>query len=335
MNQGNPPPNWYPDPRGEAELRYWDGSQWTEHTHSGQQAGGGETVAAQVPQSAPPPSTAPPPQSAPPPAATAAGPQGAYGHGPGPAGATGTAPGSSGGGNKKLPLIIGGALAAVALLVVLGIVLLGGSDEPTEEDRVRDAAEEILTTEGKGACTKLATQDFVEKSTGQEGDAAFEECDNDPGKLSESSDISKVEVDGSQATVEAKAEGGELDGEEVELSLLKQEDEWKLDDIIRPALLEGEKAEPAVLNTVLNFGSSEGPKACAYLTFSKLKELGGVSGCETQFANATSANYSPDDVSITGTDATVTVTESKQNKTINFTLKHEAGNWKIADFKQE
>jgi uncharacterized RDD family membrane protein YckC len=24
--------NWYPDPRGEARLRYWDGSSWTEHT---------------------------------------------------------------------------------------------------------------------------------------------------------------------------------------------------------------------------------------------------------------------------------------------------------------
>ena len=24
------PPGWYPDPRGEAEQRYWDGSAWTE-----------------------------------------------------------------------------------------------------------------------------------------------------------------------------------------------------------------------------------------------------------------------------------------------------------------
>jgi DNA uptake protein ComE-like DNA-binding protein len=26
------PPDWYPDPKGEARLRYWDGSNWTEHT---------------------------------------------------------------------------------------------------------------------------------------------------------------------------------------------------------------------------------------------------------------------------------------------------------------
>lgn len=26
------PADWYPDPQGEARLRYWDGASWTEHT---------------------------------------------------------------------------------------------------------------------------------------------------------------------------------------------------------------------------------------------------------------------------------------------------------------
>jgi hypothetical protein len=29
---GGAAPDWYPDPRGEKRLRYWDGSQWTDHT---------------------------------------------------------------------------------------------------------------------------------------------------------------------------------------------------------------------------------------------------------------------------------------------------------------
>lgn len=28
----SPPANWYPDPSGQARLRYWDGARWTEHT---------------------------------------------------------------------------------------------------------------------------------------------------------------------------------------------------------------------------------------------------------------------------------------------------------------
>lgn len=29
---GQPAPDWYPDPQGQARLRYWDGSQWTDQT---------------------------------------------------------------------------------------------------------------------------------------------------------------------------------------------------------------------------------------------------------------------------------------------------------------
>ncbi|MFF9813319.1 phospholipid scramblase-related protein [Streptomyces sp. NPDC014006] len=36
--QSNTPAGWYPDPHGAQQtLRYWDGTQWTEHTHADQQ----------------------------------------------------------------------------------------------------------------------------------------------------------------------------------------------------------------------------------------------------------------------------------------------------------
>ncbi|MFR9799395.1 phospholipid scramblase-related protein [Streptomyces sp. MS06] len=38
--QSNTPAGWYPDPHGAAQtLRYWDGSQWTQHTSTDQQQG--------------------------------------------------------------------------------------------------------------------------------------------------------------------------------------------------------------------------------------------------------------------------------------------------------
>lgn len=43
--QSNTPAGWYPDPHGAAQtLRYWDGTQWTDHTNPAQQPAG------QVPQ---------------------------------------------------------------------------------------------------------------------------------------------------------------------------------------------------------------------------------------------------------------------------------------------
>lgn len=44
--------NWYPDPHGRAELRYWDGSAWTEHVSTaGVQSADPVTVAGQAPPS--------------------------------------------------------------------------------------------------------------------------------------------------------------------------------------------------------------------------------------------------------------------------------------------
>ena len=330
MNQGNPPPNWYPDPRGEAELRYWDGNQWTEHTHSSQQAGGGETVAAQVPQSAPPPSTAPPPQAAPPAATSAAGPQGAYG--PGPSGPTGAGP-SGGGLGKRLPLIIGGALAAIALVVVL-VLVLGGGEEKSEEDRVNEAAEKVITTTEPSACRELATEEFVQKLTGETGSAAIDACEENNEAFGEGAKIDSTELDGDKATVELEVEGGDADGETIEMTLLKDEEDWKVDELVRTEQTEGPNAEAAVRSTVLNFGSSEGSTACEYLSYAGIQGEGGKAACQQKFKEATATTYTVQDITLSGLKATVVVTNPSDD-TLEFKLSHEAGNWKIDSSREQ
>ncbi|MFD5268509.1 phospholipid scramblase-related protein [Streptomyces sp. NPDC058335] len=50
----NTPAGWYPDPHGaDRTLRYWDGSQWTEHTHAEQQAQGRPQAQQPVPAQQP------------------------------------------------------------------------------------------------------------------------------------------------------------------------------------------------------------------------------------------------------------------------------------------
>ncbi|MBO4255226.1 phospholipid scramblase-related protein [Streptomyces griseorubiginosus] len=47
----NTPAGWYPDPHGAPQtLRYWDGAQWTQHTHADQQQAPQHAAAQQVPQ---------------------------------------------------------------------------------------------------------------------------------------------------------------------------------------------------------------------------------------------------------------------------------------------
>lgn len=49
----NTPAGWYPDPQGAPQLlRWWDGSQWTQHTSPAQQSGGGQAAQAQQPAQA-------------------------------------------------------------------------------------------------------------------------------------------------------------------------------------------------------------------------------------------------------------------------------------------
>ncbi|MFD9540036.1 phospholipid scramblase-related protein [Streptomyces sp. NPDC060022] len=68
--QSNIPAGWHPDPHGAPQLlRYWDGSQWTEHTHPAQASAPGQAPAAgqapAQPQAAVPQQQAAPQQQVP------------------------------------------------------------------------------------------------------------------------------------------------------------------------------------------------------------------------------------------------------------------------------
>ncbi len=325
----NPPPNWYPDPRGEAELRYWDGNQWTEHTHSGQP---------QAAPAQPPPAQAPPPQAAAPAGPPAAGtPTAAGGYHQPAYQQAGAAPGGPSKGGSKLPIIIGGALAAIAVVVVLVLVLAGGGDEgDSEEDVVRERVEQISTGKDPEICETGLTTSFLQKAFGVSGGEAEDLCRQQvPQNETRDVEIKELEISGDKATATVVEEGGSFDGETLEVILVKQGGEWKADDLDRPSVAQGDDAERAIINAVLNFGSSEGTKACDYLSYAGLQRLGGRSGCEEQFKEGQPANYSPDDVQISGKTATMVVTETKQQKTIEFKLSRELGQWKIDSFQQQ
>lgn len=63
------PAGWHPDPSGAPQLRYWDGTRWTEHVHATAPAAPAPSPAPAAPPAPPAPAAPPAPVTPPPPAA--------------------------------------------------------------------------------------------------------------------------------------------------------------------------------------------------------------------------------------------------------------------------
>jgi Protein of unknown function (DUF2510) len=177
-------PGWYADPHGGPDLRWWDGSSWTEHTSPPVGAAPSDPTPAPVAQAAPaadpwaapvgapaggpsgdqwaPPAAAPQQWGTP---ATQAPPGGPGDPGPGGFGSGGgfPPPQQAGGGSNRTLLVVLGI--GVALLLVIGGVVLfsGGSDDDTSTGTTTTTADATTTTETDDTTTTApdATSELV------------------------------------------------------------------------------------------------------------------------------------------------------------------------------
>lgn len=120
------------------------------------------------------------------------------------------------------------------LLVLSALVFAACGSSSDEEGEVEAAIETSATTTDPADCKKVNTQQFMEQVTRESGEAAVEECEeeakNDEG--SDSVGVSGVEIDGSGATAEAALSGGNLDGQTLEVALVKDGDQWRMDEVV-------------------------------------------------------------------------------------------------------
>lgn len=123
--------------------------------------------------------------------------------------------------------LIGGCLVFAALF----LAACGGGE--SEEDKVVDAVETSATSDDPSACTEFATENFNEQITGKEGEAAVQECEKDAAEeeTAESADVSNIEVDGSTATADVALTGGSFDGQTLAVSVVKEDDQWKVNEV--------------------------------------------------------------------------------------------------------
>jgi len=124
-------------------------------------------------------------------------------------------------------------LPCIAILLALGIAACGGGGDETAT--IEEVIETSATTTNPADCKKLETQQFMEQLSQESGTAAVEECEKEAEKEegSDAVSVSNVEVSGSNATAEAELKGGGFDGQTVEVALVKEGDQWKLNEVVK------------------------------------------------------------------------------------------------------
>jgi hypothetical protein len=132
--------------------------------------------------------------------------------------------------------VLAGLAAALALAGCGGS---GGSSTTataggTDQAQVSDAIRTSVTSSDPADCTRLETQRFIEQIHFTKGQEALRACERDAPDTSDdpdSVDVTDVQVNGSSATANAAFHGGGFDGSTLSLALVKDGEQWKLDQI--------------------------------------------------------------------------------------------------------
>jgi predicted small secreted protein len=130
---------------------------------------------------------------------------------------------------KKTHLV----LPLLLLAAALALAACGGSSGGGEDAKVEEAIEESATSTDPSKCTELQTQLFNETGSGQKGAEATKECEAEAKENdTESVNVSNVSVNGETATAEVEVEGSGLNGQGIELELVEEGGNWKLNKFL-------------------------------------------------------------------------------------------------------
>lgn len=122
------------------------------------------------------------------------------------------------------------------VLLVSALAFSACGSGSSDESKIEEAIEASATASNPAACTKFQTQKFTEQTTQESGKAAVKQCEEEAEKEegAKSVKVSNVNVSGSEATAEAALSGGGgLDGQVLEVSLVKEGDQWKLAEAVK------------------------------------------------------------------------------------------------------
>jgi hypothetical protein len=125
-------------------------------------------------------------------------------------------------------------LVPLALLALAALTLTACGGGGGDEGKITETIETAATTADPSNCTELETQRFVEQNSEQKGKAAVKACEEEAEageEEAEGASVSNVSVDGEKATAQVEFEGGPLDSQALEVALVQEDGDWKLDQI--------------------------------------------------------------------------------------------------------
>lgn len=124
--------------------------------------------------------------------------------------------------------------ASAVTIAVLAAMLAGcGGNGSEDEDQITEAIETAATSSDPSDCTDLQTQRFNEQNTGETGEAALQSCRESTGEdQAESVEVSNIEIDGDAATADVAVTGSFLDGSTIDVGLVRENAQWKLDELV-------------------------------------------------------------------------------------------------------
>ena len=144
----------------------------------------------------------------------------------------------------------------LALVAAAGFAACGSGE--SDEDKITSLVESAATSTDPADCKALETQNFMEQSEHAEGREAVEKCEEDTEEGVGNPDeveVSEVEVEDEEASANVAFIGGTADGQTLEVSLVEEEGDWKLDEVTGFADFNREKLEAGLLGSLEAAGS--------------------------------------------------------------------------------
>jgi hypothetical protein len=152
---------------------------------------------------------------------------------------------------------------------VVSVAALSACGGSSVENEIEDVIEASATSTDPANCTKLNTRRFMTQLAQEGGPGAVRECEREAeeGEGAESAGVSNVEAEFDRATAEVTLTGaGGLDGQPLVVELVKQGDQWKMDETLEFAKFDRAKLAEAFEAEFARRSSEVSPKLAACFT---------------------------------------------------------------------